>query len=54
MADQKTPDFEPPLACVNRVIKSCLRENVQVTKDARSCFTRAAGIFIFYVTHWSV
>ena len=39
-------------ACVNRVIKSVLPDNVQVTKDARAAITRAAGIFIFYLTHW--
>jgi DNA polymerase epsilon subunit 3 len=26
-------------------------DNFQVTKDARASFTRAAGIFIFYITH---
>ena len=51
MSDTKAPEFEPPQACVNRVIKSVLPDNVQVTKDARAAFTRAAGIFIFYLTH---
>jgi DNA polymerase epsilon subunit 3 len=36
---------------VNRVVKSVLADNVQVTKDARAAITRAAGIFIFYLTH---
>jgi hypothetical protein len=44
--------LSPPQACVNRVIKSVLPDNVQVTKDARAAITRAAGIFIFYLTHW--
>jgi hypothetical protein len=35
MSDTKAPEFEPPQACVNRVIKSVLPDNVQVTKDAR-------------------
>ena len=47
----KAPEFEPPQACVNRVIKSVLPDNVQITKDARAAFTRAAGVFIFYLTH---
>lgn len=51
MSDSKAPEFEPPQACVNRVIKSVLPDNMQVTKDARAAFTRAAGIFIFYLTH---
>ena len=47
----KAPEFEPPQACINRVIKSVLPESVNVTKDARNAFTRAAGVFIFYLTH---
>jgi histone H3/H4 len=38
-------------ACINRIIKSVLSENVQVTKDARAAFARAAAIFIFYLSH---
>ncbi len=34
-AEVKPPEFEPPQACVNRVIKAVLPESVQVTKDAR-------------------
>ena len=49
--ESKVPEFEPPAACVARIIKQVLPENVQVTKDARAAFTRAAGIFIFYLTH---
>jgi DNA polymerase epsilon subunit 3 len=47
----KAPEFEPPQACVSRIIKNVLPDNVQITKDARAAFTRAAGIFIFYLTH---
>jgi len=50
MAD-KAPDFDPPQASVSRIIKQVLPNNVQLTKDARAAFTRAAGIFIFYLTH---
>lgn len=45
------PDFEPPLSVVNRVLKESLPVNVLLTRDARSAFARAAGIFICYVTH---
>jgi DNA polymerase epsilon subunit 3 len=44
-------DFEPPAASINRIIKAVLPDNVQITKEARAAFTRAAGIFIFYLTH---
>ena len=37
-SESKAPEFEPPQACVNRVIKAVLPENVQVTKDARVSF----------------
>lgn len=50
-SSSKTPEFEPPQACVSRIIKNVLPDNVQITKDARAAFTRAAGIFIFYLTH---
>ena len=51
MSDSKVPEFEPPQACIARIMKNALPENVQVTKDARAAFTRAAGIFIFYLTN---
>lgn len=50
MSDAKTPEYEPPQACVNRMIKSVLPNNVQITKDSRAAFARAAGIYIFYLT----
>ena len=37
------PEFAPPQASIGRIIKNALPENVQITKDARSAFTRAAG-----------
>jgi hypothetical protein len=42
--NQKSPEFEPPQACISRIIKNVLPENVQVTKEARFAFTRAAGL----------
>jgi histone H3/H4 len=53
MSEPRGPDFEPPMACVSRVIKAALPDNILVTKDARQAFVRAAGIFIFYLTHCS-
>lgn len=47
----KNPEFEPPQASVNRIVKQVLPLNVQLTKDARAAFTRAAGVFVFYLTH---
>jgi DNA polymerase epsilon subunit 3 len=51
MGDKSVPEFEPPQACVSRIIKNVLPDNIQVTKDARAAFSRAAGVFIFYLTH---
>lgn len=53
MTDSRPQDFEPPMACVSRVMKAALPENILLTKDARAAFVRAAGIFIFYLTHCS-
>lgn len=50
-SSEKAPDFEPPQTSVGRIIKGILPSNVMVTKEARAAFTRAAGIFIFYLTH---
>lgn len=53
MTDSRPPEFEPPMACVSRVMKAALPDNILLTKDARAAFVRAAGIFIFYLTHCS-
>ena len=47
----KTPEFEPPQASVARIIKAALPSDVQLSKDAKAAFSRASGIFIFYLTH---
>jgi len=44
------PDFEPPAASVNRIVKAALPENCQITKEAKAAFSKAAGIFIVYLT----
>ena len=36
---------------MNRIVKQVLPPNIQLTRDARAAFTRAAGVFIFYLTH---
>ena len=41
--ESKLPEFEPPQACVARIIKNVLPDNIQVTKEARAAFSRAAG-----------
>ena len=43
-------EFEPPLACVRRILKACLPSSTNVGKDASSAFARACGIFIVYIT----
>jgi histone H3/H4 len=50
---QKLPsavEFEPPLACVRRILKHALPATTNVGKDASAAFARACGIFIIYVT----
>jgi len=48
--DAKLPEFEPPQACVQRIIKSALPDNCQITKESKAAFSKAAGIFIIYLT----
>jgi histone H3/H4 len=43
-------EFEPPLACVRRILKHTLPSSTNVGKDASAAFARASGIFIIYVT----
>ena len=50
-SELKSSDFEVPAAAVNRIIKSVLNDNVNMTKDARAVFVRAISVFIFYITH---
>lgn len=49
--DTKGMDIEPPMACVARVLRAALPENISLTKEARSAFSRAVAVFIFYLTH---
>jgi len=43
-------EFEPPLACVRRILKHTLPATTNVGKDASAAFARASGIFIIYLT----
>lgn len=43
-------EFEPPLACVRRILKNSLPSSTNVGKDASAAFARASGIFIIYIT----
>ena len=35
---EKPLDFEPPAACVMRIVKSAIPDNIQVTKEAKQAF----------------
>ena len=43
-------EFEPPLACIRRILKNALPASTNVGKDASAAFCRASGIFIIYLT----
>jgi histone H3/H4 len=43
-------EFEPPLACVRRILKTALPNSTNVGKDASAAFCRASGIFVIYLT----
>ena len=43
-------DYELPQASINRIIKNKLPESAQVGKEAKTAFSKAAGIFILYLT----
>jgi histone H3/H4 len=45
-----TIEFEPPLACVRRILKNTLPSSTNVGKDASAAYARAAGIFVIYIT----
>lgn len=49
-SSNKSPEFEPPLSSVTKVIRRAVGDSVQVGKEAKATFTRAAGIFILYIT----
>ena len=49
-ASDKDKEFEVPLAAINKILKASLPEGAICTKDAKSAFSKAAGIFVLYIT----
>jgi histone H3/H4 len=43
-------DFEVPASAIAKILKVALPEGAVCTKDARSAFSKAAGIFVLYIT----
>lgn len=43
-------EFEPPAACIRRLLKQCLPKSTNVSKDSLSAISRASGIFVLYLT----
>jgi len=49
-AGEKDKEFEVPLTAINKILKAALPDGAVCTKDAKSAFSKAAGIFVLYVT----
>ncbi|KAL3285367.1 hypothetical protein HHI36_019475 [Cryptolaemus montrouzieri] len=47
---EKLEDLNLPNASVQKIIKDALPESVNIGKDARSALSRAASVFVLYVT----
>ncbi|KYB28227.1 DNA polymerase epsilon subunit 3 isoform X1 [Tribolium castaneum] len=47
---EKLEDLNLPNMTVQKIIKDALPEHVSVGKDARSALSRAASIFVLYIT----
>ena len=43
-------EFEPPAACIRRLLKQCLPKSTNVSKDSLAAISRASGIFVLYLT----
>ena len=43
-------EFEPPAACIRRLLKQSLPKSTNVSKDSLSAISRASGIFVLYLT----
>lgn len=46
----ETTEFEPPTACIRRLLKNALPKSTNVSKDSAAAITRACGIFVLYLT----
>ncbi|KAG5899789.1 hypothetical protein JTB14_006124 [Gonioctena quinquepunctata] len=47
---EKLEDLNLPNASVQKIIKEALPDSVNIGKDARSALSRAASVFVLYVT----
>lgn len=47
---EKLEDLNLPNQTVLKIIKDAIPDNVNVGKDARSALSRAASIFVLYIT----
>mmetsp|Transcript_30913 Transcript_30913/g.56015 ORF Transcript_30913/g.56015 Transcript_30913/m.56015 type:complete len:247 (+) Transcript_30913:120-860(+) len=43
-------EFEPPAACIRRLLKQALPKSTNVSKDSLAAISRASGIFVLYLT----
>ena len=43
-------EFEPPAACIRRLLKQALPQSTNVSKDSLAAISRASGIFVLYLT----
>ncbi|KAL3776021.1 hypothetical protein ACHAW5_007103 [Stephanodiscus triporus] len=43
-------EFEPPAACIRRLMKQSLPKSTTVSKDSLAAISRASGIFVLYLT----
>ena len=43
-------EFEPPMACIRRLLKQVLPKSTNVSKDSLATISRASGIFVLYLT----
>lgn len=42
--------FEIPQASINRIVKAAIPDGVQMSREAKQAFAKAAGVFILYLT----
>ncbi|XP_056639064.1 DNA polymerase epsilon subunit 3 [Diorhabda sublineata] len=47
---EKLEDLNLPNTSVQKIIKEALPDNINIGKDARSALSRAASVFVLYVT----
>ncbi|XP_076343271.1 DNA polymerase epsilon subunit 3-like [Tachypleus tridentatus] len=47
---ERTEDFNLPNSVITRIVKEALPDGVNISKEARSAFSKAASIFVLYAT----